>query len=165
MCVFVLTFRTKVTPSSKRIPRSGDAELQRRKQSPSRRAGRIPVIWSKRTQKLTLGVGFKLSLKHKIEVQCYGFLLDFWGASFAKFQHCVSEMTIGVWEQEALLSKSSNHLNRQQGSTTTLQTYLWREAPGLGVLGVIGCPHCVDVTQHLKHNYSSFKKVWETTRE
>lgn len=40
----VITFRMKVTPSSKRMPRSGDAELQRRKQSPSNRVGRIPDI-------------------------------------------------------------------------------------------------------------------------
>lgn len=49
-CVFVLTFRINVTPSSKRIPRSGDEELQRRKQSPSRRLGRTPVICSQRIQ-------------------------------------------------------------------------------------------------------------------
>lgn len=48
--VFVLTFRINVTPSSKRIPRSGDEELQRRKQSPSRRLGRTPVICSQRIQ-------------------------------------------------------------------------------------------------------------------
>lgn len=28
--------------------------------------------------------------------------------------------------------------------------YLWREAPGFGVLGVIRCSHCVDVAQNLE---------------
>lgn len=45
--VSVLTFRIKVTPSSNRMPRSGEADLQRRKQSPSRRLGRMPAIWNK----------------------------------------------------------------------------------------------------------------------
>lgn len=45
--VFVLTFLMKVTPSSKRIPSSGDAALQRRKQCPLSRVGRIPVVWWK----------------------------------------------------------------------------------------------------------------------
>lgn len=65
MCVFALTFRIKVTPSSKRIPRSGDAELQRRKQSPSRRAGRIPAIWTKHTHE-THTLDFSLRLNHCI---------------------------------------------------------------------------------------------------
>lgn len=38
----------------------------------------------------------------------------------------------------------------------SMQTHLWREVPGLGVLGVIGGPHCVDVTQHLKYNRNPF---------
>lgn len=45
-----VTFRMNVTPSSKRMPRLGDVELQRRKQSPSSRAGRMPVIWSQHTK-------------------------------------------------------------------------------------------------------------------
>lgn len=100
-CMHVITFRMNVTPSSKRMPRLGDAELQRRKQSPSRRAGRMPVIWRQHTEKDGEFIAFS-----------------------SIFQ--VSETTRNVLR------------------------YLWGEAPGLGVLGVIGCPHCVDVAQNLE---------------
>lgn len=62
ICAFVcvLTFRINVTPNSKRIPRLGDVEVQRRKQSPSRRVGRIPITWNKHTHEHMLSFSFCL---------------------------------------------------------------------------------------------------------